>query len=106
MKPTATSRVYGLLRACDDFRTARQLRGQLMGLTLNQVSAALYHLRNYKAADFIEAPETLWWFATPENDARSYKRKGITEHPITRPRKKGATRPAETRRRSARRYEL
>jgi len=105
MKPTTTSRVYDVLKACGDFRTARQIKVQL-GENINRVSAALYHLRAHKAVDFVEAPETLWWFATPESDNRLFKKKGITERVVTRPRKKKVIKTEQTRRRMSRRYKI
>jgi hypothetical protein len=78
------------LREADDFVTARQLQSLLgtdpfLGVTLNRVSAALYHLRKHHAADFIEAGTSLWWFATPQDDTRSRKCEERT--PESRPRK-------------------
>lgn len=72
---TATTRVLEALVRADDFCTARQLQQEL-ALDCNHVSAALHHLRKYKAVDCLEGEigggyGTLWWFATPERDCRS-----------------------------------
>lgn len=69
-QPTATSIVFEALVRADDFRTGLQLQAET-GLNSNRVSAALYHLKKYKAAEFIEGEGNLWWFATPETDTRS-----------------------------------
>jgi hypothetical protein len=88
--PTSTSIVERALKAANDFVTARQLyvtlsADQHLDITINRISAALYHLRKYHAADFIEAGNALWWFATPADDTRSRK---VEEHvPESRPRK-------------------
>lgn len=66
---TSTTRVMEALIRADDFRTGRQLQEEL-GLDCSHVSAALYHFRKYHAADCIEQPDALWWFATPEDDRR------------------------------------
>lgn len=66
---TSTTRVFEALRAADDFCTGRHLQ-VVLSLDSNHVSAALYHLRKYHAADYIEQPDALWWFATPESDLR------------------------------------
>lgn len=83
-KVTSTSLVNEALIKADDFVTGRQLQDTLM-LDTNHVSAALYHLRKYKAAECMEVAGTLYWFATPQNDTRS---KIVEERtPESRPRK-------------------
>jgi len=67
---TSTSRVYRALREADDFRSGKQLQDYL-GMDVNHVTASLHHLRKYSAVDAIEGEQTLWWYATPESDARS-----------------------------------
>jgi hypothetical protein len=67
---TSTCRVMDALVRADDFMTSRQLQAAL-GLNCNRVSAALFHLRKYKAAEAMEADGTLWWFATPDADTRT-----------------------------------
>lgn len=67
---TSTTLVLEALIRADDFHTGRQLKEKL-GLDVNHVSAALYHLRKYRAVDFVETEKTLWWFATPADDLRS-----------------------------------
>jgi hypothetical protein len=69
-EPTATSIVYAALMRANDFRTGRQLQAET-GLNTNRVSAALYSLLKYKAVEFIDSDNALWWFSTPENDTRS-----------------------------------
>lgn len=69
-EPTSTGIVYRALCAADDFRTLAQLVVQC-SLSSNRTSAALYHLKACKAVEAMEVGGTLWWFATPETDARS-----------------------------------
>jgi len=69
-QPTSTSIVFAALIRANDFRTGKQLQTET-GLSSNRVSAALYSLMKYKAAEFIEAEGSLWWFATPDTDTRS-----------------------------------
>lgn len=66
---TATSLVLGALVRADDFRTGRQLVEET-GQSPARVSAALYSLLKHKAVELVEAPDNLWWFATPESDTR------------------------------------
>jgi hypothetical protein len=68
-QPTRTGLVNELLIGCDDFRTAAQLADQLK-FSLSHVTACLHHLYRYRAADFIEAEDALWWYATPDADQR------------------------------------
>lgn len=83
-QPTVTSIVLAALVKADDFRTGKMLQ-QETGLSGNRVSAALYHMQKHKAAEFIEAGQTLWWFATPTEDTRTFR---IEEkHPEIKPRK-------------------
>jgi hypothetical protein len=67
-EPTATGLVFDALRAADDFLTLPALR-VATGLDTNHVSAALCHLRKYRAVAAI-AEGSLWWYATPEDDTR------------------------------------
>jgi hypothetical protein len=69
-EPTSTLRVFETLCQADDFRTGRQLQEETK-LDSNRVSASLYHLKKYHAADFIEADGALWWFPTPQEDRRT-----------------------------------
>lgn len=67
--PTATTLVLAALRARDDFMSQRQLREALPGVTANQISAALYSLRKYRAIDVVVEPDGEgWWYALPEVD--------------------------------------
>lgn len=67
---TATFKVFEALKAADDLMTVRQLV-ERTGEPVNRVSAALHMLKIHKAVDIVEAPDTLWWFATPDTDDRS-----------------------------------
>lgn len=49
---------------------AREIMQQLR-ISPNRTTAALHHLHKYRAVDFIEVKGRLWWFATPQTDARS-----------------------------------
>lgn len=68
-EPTATSVVLAELQGADDFMTMRQLREHTR-LNINQVSAALHHLRVHKCVEFISDGSGVWWYATPESDTR------------------------------------
>lgn len=92
--PTSTSVIERTLRAADDFRTSRQLQLETM-LDVNHVSAALYHLRKYKAVDCLEENGTLWWFATPDTDTRT--RVVDERHPEAKARKSRRIRVKEQR---------
>lgn len=83
-EPTSTSLVLELLIRADDFRTSRQIQGEL-GLDVNHVAAALCHLRKHQAVDCIEQPDALWWYATPQNDTRT--RTHAERTPEARPRR-------------------
>lgn len=66
MKPTATNLVLAALRARDDFMNQPQIREALPGVSANEISAALYHLRNHRAVDVVVEPDGEgWWFALP-----------------------------------------
>lgn len=69
---THTTRIYELLQAgVQDFWRLDQLTAET-GANLNQVWAALVHLRKHQAVDVvIEADGTGWWFATPHLDQRT-----------------------------------
>lgn len=85
---TATTLVLELLRADERlFLSARQIREKLPQLNGNQISAALYSLKDYDAVDFVaENDETLFWFARPPEDDKRYR---IVEErtPESKPRK-------------------
>jgi hypothetical protein len=59
--PTTTSLVEEAIRLADDFVSMDTLITKT-GRTLNQVSAALWHLRNVKVIDSLESGGKLWWF--------------------------------------------
>lgn len=69
--PTCTSVVLAFLVRLDSFATAPQIRTQT-GLNVNQVSAALHHLRNRRAVNCMEDGGHLWWYATPQEDNRTF----------------------------------
>lgn len=84
-EPTSTALVYETLVKADDFMTVRQLMA-VNDLSNNRVTAALYLLRKYKAADFVvEDGARLFWFATPDTDQRTRTVKERT--PEVKPRK-------------------
>lgn len=72
---TATTLVLEYLQKFDGlFATAKMINAALPQLNGNQVSAALYHLRKYHAADFVvETDKTLWWFARDKQDDQRSK---------------------------------
>ena len=77
-RPTAVSLVFELLVKADDFLNGKQLV-EGTRLSANHISAALYSLKKYKAIDFVEGDDTLWWFATPGTDTRAYTIKNRVE---------------------------
>lgn len=65
---TTTTLVTNLLRAVDDFVAFNQLV-RMTGRNVNQVSAALHHLKQHKVVDCVIHPNgQLWWFALPPHD--------------------------------------
>ncbi len=84
-KATCTFLVAEALRRADDFRTAKQLQAET-GCNTNQVSAALISMKAYKAVDVMACGGVLFWYATPDTDARSRVQEERT--PETEPRKK------------------
>lgn len=84
---TTSTRVEETLEAADDFMTAAML-SKKTGRSVHDVTSALIHLRNYKAAECVEQDRRLWWFLTPKTDTRSKKVHERT--PETKPRKKVA----------------
>lgn len=81
---TTTHLVLEALTRADDFRTQRQLCAEI-GRDCNHVSAALCHLRKRKAVEAMDVDGQLFWFATPEDDTRSFKL--IERTPEAKPRK-------------------
>lgn len=59
-----------LLQAADDFMTLHQV-AEALQMTTRRASSALHNLYLAHAIDVVEAPDTLWWFATPEEDRRT-----------------------------------
>lgn len=90
-KPTATNIVLATLRARDDFMNQRQIREALAGqeINANEISAALYHLRNVQAVDVVVEPDGEgWWFALPAEMDRRVRTISELPQGIKRPRKK------------------
>lgn len=85
-RPTYTHLVLeALVHWPSDFATLRQLV-QATGATVNQVPAALHHLRKRRAVDVvIESSGDGFWYATPEDDDRTRHLEERT--PEERPRK-------------------
>jgi len=80
--PTWTFRVLKALRAADDFQSVAQIR-EATGGSSNQITAALWHLKNKASAvDSVESGGSLWWFVTGEDkrpvtrDERAVEPKG------------------------------
>jgi len=90
-RPTHVSLVNDYLVNCDDLCTAAQL-AVATRLSVGAVGACLHHLYHHRAADFVEAPGALWWFATPLQDRRIRTLKEIADG-VTRKRKAGVKRP-------------
>lgn len=84
-EPTNTTLVLNYLIESNDYITAREVMQQLR-LSSNRTTAALHHLYKYRAVDFIEVKGRLWWFATPQTDARSRRvdLRRLEEKPRTR----------------------
>lgn len=81
---TSTTLVTEALEKADDFMTAKGLQ-QATGRNVNQVSAALHALRQYKVVEAINSEGQLFWYATPWSDTRT---KVVYERsPETKPRK-------------------
>jgi hypothetical protein len=90
-QPSKTLLVLQALKQADDFVTAKQL-GELLATKVNgnQLSAALFHLKNRHAVDCMESDGKLWWFTTPETDDRT---KTVDERVVEdKPRRKRAAR--------------
>ena len=68
-KPTWVHLVSQAMVEYDDFMTAYDLIAATGG-TINQVSAALSHLRKCKAADCLAVEGQLFWFDTSGSDTR------------------------------------
>jgi hypothetical protein len=87
-RPTWTHLVLNALSEADDFMTAQQLC-EVTGGSVNQVTAALHHLKvKAHAVDCMESDDRLWWYITgvdrrtiihelrmPEDSPRSRGRK-------------------------------
>lgn len=81
---TTTHLVLDALVRADDFRTQSQLCAEI-GRDCNHISAALCHLRKFKAVEAIAVDGTLFWFATPDDDTRM--RKLVERTPESKPRR-------------------
>lgn len=81
---TSTSIVAEYLARVDDYVTLAQVKRDTR-LDTNHASAALYHLKKFRAAECFESGGVLWWFATPQTDTRT---KTLAERtPEARPRR-------------------
>lgn len=69
-RPTYTSLVFELLIAKDDALTVQDIARELH-LKGKLVSSVLHTLYHYHAVDVIEGRDSLWWYATPEEDRRT-----------------------------------
>lgn len=71
--PTHTSLIEEYLRGIDDFASLSMIV-QATGSTRNQIQAALFNLRHYRAIDVVVNPDGVgWWYALPkEEDTRIY----------------------------------
>lgn len=69
-EPTQVSRVLEYLVRANDFVLAGTISTAL-GLTMDQVSAALHHLKKFKAIDYVQSQTKIYFFATPEEDTRT-----------------------------------
>ena len=77
--PAYTLQVFEVLKAADDFMTLPQIDA-ILCLGTCRVSAALHHLIKHSAVDAVEGIDTLWWFATPDDDTRVRIVNETTEH--------------------------
>ena len=91
--PTNTCLVEQALSSCDDF-LSQEMLCRLTGRTLNQVSAALCHLRSRRVVDVVVQPDGKgWWFYLgPDNDSRAHKvfERRLEEPGSRKPRRKAA----------------
>jgi Na+-translocating ferredoxin:NAD+ oxidoreductase RnfC subunit len=76
--PTWTSLVTEQLRSRDDFMSTAMLQEATKG-TVNQISAACFHLRAHRVIDVVVNPDgKAWWYALPkESDDRLWSRTEI-----------------------------
>lgn len=90
-EPTTTSLVSEALKSADDFMSYQMLVDRT-GRSLNQVVAALHHLRKHHAVDVVVNPDGRgWWYALPDSeDTRS--RNVDMRAPESKPRKPRAKR--------------
>lgn len=82
---TATHLVFELLKA-DPYLTARAICTRLPQCSMNQILAALSHMRAYRAVAFETDAGEAYWYATPETDQRTCPREERT--PEDKPRRK------------------
>jgi len=69
----------------EDFLTVPEIQRMFPELTRNIISAALFHLRKYRAADIVVQDGIGHWIGTPESDTRYTKRE--LRVPESRPRR-------------------
>lgn len=89
-EPTKTLIVEQALQAADDFCNVAQLATALVGkVNVNQLTAALTHLKKYGAVGVIEVENVLWFYSTPDTDTRSKRvEERVVEEPGNRQRGK------------------
>lgn len=82
---TWTCRVLDVLTRADDFMNVSDLLHALPDANYNQVTAALFHLRNRRAVEVVISDRGIgWWMATPWSDNRM--RRVDERTPETKPR--------------------
>lgn len=82
---TATHLVFELLKA-DPYLTARAICTRLPQCSMNQILAALSHMRDCHAVAFETDAGEAYWYATPETDQRASRVQERT--PEEKPRRK------------------
>lgn len=87
-----TCRVFTCLKEADDFLTLRQLSTR-SGVSTTRASAALHHLFNRKAVNCLAEDNTLYWYATPDEDDRSRTYDERTDKEVHRSRKSKISHP-------------
>lgn len=86
-RPTWTSQVLRALQHADDFMDRDHLLEAVKGITRDQLSAALIHLKGFKAVDAVESEGRLWWCATGGDERTRVHEERAPEPPGNRTRK-------------------
>jgi DNA-binding transcriptional regulator GbsR (MarR family) len=87
-RQTFVSQVFNLLKSADDFMTGAAIEEQLK-IGGSRVSASLHNLYQFHAIDVMSQGNTLYWYATPEEDRRIRIRETIVEECSRKQRKPG-----------------